>query len=160
MTDPRLAYHEAGHAVVGVALGRVVGRVSIVEDDDSAGHAAVDLTGLFDDDGEIDAQTAAAAVMGWWAGALAEERVGSTTEEAAFTASGDLDKIVDIAIRVTADPDPYIEELRLATVRLLDEVWPDVVAVADALLTERTISADRVHALAPNARARLREDQR
>ena len=147
--DSAIAHHEAGHAVAAVTFRRSVSQVSIEPDQHSLGR--VDhRPQRFDvpSSGEVPAwvrRSVNAEIVVAWAGPLAEERVAGSYDH--VTAEHDLDRMFDQAMVVTLgyaqEALAYVEWLRWRTIRLLREpgVWPQVEAVAAALLQERTLGA-------------------
>jgi ATP-dependent Zn protease len=152
LDDAATAHHEAGHAVAALTYRRSLTRVSIEADGHSLGRVdhrpqrvVVPVRG------EVSASVRRAVnadIVVAWAGPLAEERVVGSYDH--VTAEHDLDRMFDQAMVVTLDHAQealaYVEWLRWRTVRLLREpgIWPQVEAVAAALLEERTLSGPAV----------------
>jgi ATP-dependent Zn protease len=155
------AYHEAGHAVVRYKLGLSVKAVSIVSDDNSGGRSSHRPPGeWFRPDIETDARHRRRIedeVMCGWAGALAEERLGeSSDKELEVGAAQDVNTIVWFASYFTGsdyETEAYIEWLRRRTEGLLNraDVWPAIEAVAAALLEEHTLTGRQVRRIIDDA---------
>jgi hypothetical protein len=155
------AYHEAGHSVAAITLGRSVVRVSIERDEFTLGRVEHRPRGRkLRPDVEADGRTRRAVnadIVVSWAGPLAEERFTGQFNEPG--AQRDLDRSFDLALNLTVgDMDEaaaYVEWLRFRTIRLMREpnFWPQVQAVADALVKHRSLSGVLVrHIMATAAR--------
>lgn len=139
-----LAYHEAGHAVVGYALGLTIERVTINPDETSLGHCR------YRDWETWSAACSPEALLSLLvAGAVAEEIAtgrpsrGSDDRTALGVARSRGSDDAEAVARVAA--------VRTRTARLLEEYWPAVKTVAGALRHARELSS--VQAMATLARA-------
>ena len=147
------AYHEAGHAVIGRALGLVCGHVTIVQDGDSSGHALIDdpyaiqyqweCRGKFRDLGSV----FRGRIIALQAGAEAEREFG-------FTPKGDFHDKAEIArmldVRWLPEPDGtdrYEARLRSRARGLVRRHKAKIERVALALLKQGTLSPDEVEDL-------------
>jgi hypothetical protein len=159
------AYHEAGHAVVAVALGEGVKRVSIAPDETTLGRVhRFPIGQWFQPDVVIDGRTRRRLetdVMVLWAGTLAEERAaGVAADEDLSAAADDFDRIVDLAehaCRSERETRAYIEWLRLRSLGLLNrfDVWASIEAVVAVLMAETTISGRRLREVIAATRAEV-----
>lgn len=127
-----LAYHEAGHAVVGYAIGFRIERVSIVPNERSLGHC------LYQDwDEEEAARNPNTALMLALAGAVTEEIAMGAPSRAAderrarILALSQGDSEEQAAERVA--------EARQHLVRIIEPHWPVVKALAAALRKQREL---------------------
>lgn len=134
--DLRLtAFHEAGHAVVMHVLGHVpmVATIEPNENEGTAGHARqLYADGLFEGDAEAIIDYAAMC----FAGELARVRAGGNPEEAALGAGSDRE---DAAEELRRLPTDETQQAREKAARILEERWPAVEAVAEALLYLKTL---------------------
>ena len=143
------AYHEAGHAVVAYLLGRRLKRVSIVPNSDAEtlGHCQrvphrnfhPDRIGTKFDGRMVDEMVASIA------GPMAEEKFSGRRHTQG--AQKDYQMAEDLVAYVT----PSFEEgrdfykwVRGRTKRMLDTRWPQVTAVAEALLEKQELAGDKV----------------
>jgi hypothetical protein len=165
LDDPATAHHEAGHAVAAVTFRRSLREVSIEPDGHSLGRVEQRPRPVHQPEhGEVPAwvrRTVNADIVVAWAGPLAEERLVGSYDH--VHAEHDLDRMFDHAMVVTLghtqEALAYVEWLRWRTVRLLHEpgFWPQVEAVAAALLEHRTLTGaavDRIVAAAGRASRR------
>lgn len=135
----RLAYHEAGHAVVDVLTGRTVQKVTIVADEDCDGACHTD------EDFDLDLVD---FIAGFAAGRIAEAKAAhemglSVTDEASFY-EGDAAAITSFQI----DPDRRDEIHEAAeerAMRLVEDHWHLVERVAELLIHHGTVSGEQVH---------------
>src|SRR5207247_1816347 len=130
--DERTAYHEAGHAVVGLLVGLELGMVTIVPTDDALGvtrfsDRRLDEPGL---EGDQEQEFVEQHVMTELAGVEAEKRL-TGQDQADPVGPG---SVGELALGASARPDDYLAAMRSRTADLLNEWWPAVVAVAAALL--------------------------
>jgi hypothetical protein len=139
-----LAYHEAGHAVVGYAIGFQIERVSIVPNEASLGYC------LYQDwDEEEAAADLNTSLMLALAGAVAEEIVMGAPSRAA-----DERRALVLALSrgdSGARAAERVVEVRQHLARLLAAHWPVVKALAAALRKQREL--DGAAAVAIMARA-------
>jgi hypothetical protein len=117
----RIAYHEAGHAVVGVALGRVLRDVSL-----DAG------TTTFVSQDPLDAVVTSA-----FAGAAADARgMGTHSDSAGALDQFNADGLARGQYPSPAERDAYLAGMARRAVALVDQHWPAIERLA-ALLLER-----------------------
>jgi hypothetical protein len=148
-----LAYHEAGHAVVGYALGLTIECVTIIPNETSLGHCRYrdweEWTTACDPDSLLSLLLA---------GAVAEEiatgrpSVGSDDQKAYGFARG----------RSVADSqaEARVAVARRRTARFLEEHWPAVRAVAASLRKFRELEGTRAMLALARAFRRLEEEGR
>ena len=155
--DKHTAIHEAGHAVVGRALGMSCGHVTIEADDDSAGHHIVaDPWQIMFEWEQRDRYRDASVVfhgriMTFMAGALAE------TEFFGISQGGDGDDQWQVALmaeagaRITkisgewdSDRDRQLARLRSRAAYIVHRHRLRIERVAAALLERRSLTADEV----------------
>lgn len=144
MNDLRVtAIHEAGHAVIALRLGLVFDHVTTVPDDDAETDGALHWTDL-QSAGDLEiAPTADAVVL--LAGPFAEARlVESTLHEvlAGEAAGEDREALATLGL----DDDEFVAASRDA-LALVEQEWPAIERVADALLEYETLDFDEVEAL-------------
>jgi hypothetical protein len=150
-TDAFVAYHEAGHAVAAWCLKLKVPSVTIVPDDDSAGHVeseredqsicdAIDRGDRWDTSRFM----AEKLVMGLQAGRVAQQRYSARSVRRRHYAN-DLSKCVALLLKYDPDrvkPNARLHRLLLDqwTESLIEQHWHLVEAVAEALLERRELS--------------------
>ncbi len=144
MNDLRVtAIHEAGHAVVALRLGLVFDHVTTVPDDHAETDGALHWTEL-QSAGDLEiAATADAIVL--LAGPFAEARlIDSTLHEvlAGDAAGEDREALATLGL----DDDEFVAASRDA-LALVEQDWPAIERVADALLEYETLDFDEVEAL-------------
>ncbi len=149
------AYHEAGHAVVARVLGLTCGRVSIIADDDSAGHAIIadpwQTAGDWENrDRFRDARQAfRGTIIARMAGAEAERKFFGQCR------GGDDDDQYEIALLMDSrwteipadDWNQYEARLRAQTRRLVRRHRHTIEHVAKALQERGTLEAEEVDAM-------------
>ncbi len=152
----RIAYHEAGHAVMCYRQHVAFRHVTIVpEGDVSLGHVAT--TGYpasFQPDINEDAKTrdrVEREVMIFFAGAAAEEIAGLYDPELAGEWA-DNHALIDLASYVSSETEEleaYLAWLRLRTRNILSAayLWSAVEGLVTALLAEKTIKVRRARAI-------------
>jgi ATP-dependent Zn protease len=137
------AIHEAGHAVVALRLGLVFDHVTTVPDDHAETDGALHWTEL-QSAGDLEiAATADAIVL--LAGPFAEARlIESTLHEvlAGDAAGEDREALATLGL----DDDEFVAASRDA-LALVEQDWPAIERVADALLEYETLDFDEVEAL-------------
>jgi Peptidase family M41 len=135
-----LAYHEAGHAVVGCALGLEIEQVTIVPSEGSLGRCR--YQGWDDEEAAGDVQTALIVLL---AGTVAEEiAVGAPSRGA------DEPKARELALsqgHSEAEAADCIARARMLVAAFLEEHWPIVKALAAALRKERQLDGPRATAI-------------
>jgi hypothetical protein len=150
-----IAYHEAGHAVVAVALGRAVNRVSIIPDEerDTLGHCANRKMPFFHPDYDYDRKTRALAereILIYIAGGIAEARVRGRHNHVG--ARADIGMAMDMAARMSGDTEEASAYLAWLHARAKNLVavpwhWRAVEKVAAVLLARQRISGQAVRRL-------------
>lgn len=141
-----IAFHEAGHAVVGHLLGQRVTQLQISGDAHPVGVCHLQRFPAAPNP-ESPAGRAAAGerILCLIAGLLAEGRAAG--RDGWDEASGELDEAVRLALRLTGDCEQALALLQRArgqAEKLLDGSWPLVVALAEALEQRRRLTADEV----------------
>jgi hypothetical protein len=150
------AYHEAGHVVATLALGRAVRRVTIVPDaeQDSLGHCQGTAEGnWFHPNYNCDARTRARTeqrIMITLAGAVAERHFSSRHNSVG--GSFDQAKAADLSLRFcgsSKEAEAYLGWLLVRTELLITHpvYWPAVEALAGALFAEKTLSGKQARAI-------------
>jgi hypothetical protein len=115
----RVAYHEAGHAVVGVAVGRVLGDVSLETG-----------TCTFTSEDPLDAVVASA-----FAGAVADARgMGSYSDSAGAFDQFNAEGLARAKYPGETERDAYLRRMAKRAVALVDEHWPAIERLAAYLL--------------------------
>ena len=147
------AFHEAGHAAVARRFGWPVRSVSILPELyshggdfhpqlDSSGRVAVDceFPDLESPDHREDAEQ---YMLFGLAGPTAEYRFRGRSQ---WNRQGDVAAISRYlwAHAPEGRDDEYLQELKLKAAALVDEVWPDIEAVAAELVKRRELSGDEV----------------
>lgn len=148
------AYHEAGHAVVAIALGRSFRKVTIVPDEDSLGHVLHrPFPKGFRPDIDVDLRSERRirqSVLCSLAGMAAERRgCGRATGY-----SEDLSRADDMMSYLSARPSVeqlWYRLLQAQTEATLEQWWPGVEALCAALLARRTIPGPRARAIVLDA---------
>jgi hypothetical protein len=115
----RVAYHEAGHAVVGVTLGRELRDVSL-------GVGTCTFTS---------ADPLDAVVTSAFAGAVADARgIGTYSDSAGTLDQFNAEGLARAEYPRQADRDVYLGRMAERAVALVDEQWPAIERVATYLL--------------------------
>jgi hypothetical protein len=144
VNNPRVtAIHEAGHAVVALRLGLVFDHVTTVPDDDAETDGALHWTEL-QSAGDLEIAAAADAIV-LLAGPFAEARLTESTlhEVLAGDAAGeDREALATLGL----DDEEFVAASRDA-LELVEQDWPAIERVADALLECDTLDFDEVEAL-------------
>lgn len=142
------AFHEAGHTVVGLAHGLVLGDADIVPTGDRAGVTR------FEDDRLFEYEVADELVDAWgattWAGVVAQERAGypddgsgfgHTTDGIAPASGSDLASLLELIDRfVGEDGDEASARWRTLADQTLDDYWPAVQRIAARFLSDGRLS--------------------
>lgn len=144
-----IAYHEAGHAIAGRAMGLTIHEVSIVPDEDTQGRCK--LAGDFFDFGATarlsreDKRQFRALIIYALAGGIAENlaSIHQCTDISAF----DYQQAYECAMRLSKNPDVYLAARKKETRNLLEMRWGEVQKVATALLKYDRISGDEIPAI-------------
>jgi Peptidase family M41 len=143
-----IAYHEAGHAVVGLLFEHDIGQLTIVQDGEVGGHAEVDRAGddeLRYEDAEANQVIFERRIMALMAGEIAQRRFDPSTVEHEHGAS---DRIAaeDYFDALDTPTDEihaaYRRLLELRTAALLDQHWDRVKRIAAKLIAQGTISPE------------------
>jgi hypothetical protein len=137
------AIHEAGHAVIALRLGLVFDHVTTVPDEDAETDGALHWTDL-QSAGDLEIAAAADAIV-LLAGPFAEARLTESTlhEVLAGDAAGeDREALATLGL----DDDEFVAASRDA-LGLVEQDWPAIERVADALLECDTLDFDEVQSL-------------
>jgi ATP-dependent Zn protease len=154
------AIHEAGHAVLQTALGIGCQGLTIVPDHDSAGHARHGGEGKqAQHPGDVDDDVANLRLfaedafqlrhaIAAYAGAEAERRVGPEHLQAIEAgAQSDYQDAATRITEITLDPESIDLLDKYAQRRctfLVEHYWPEIQAVANALLEAGTLTGEQV----------------
>jgi hypothetical protein len=144
VNNPRTtAIHEAGHAVVALRLGLVFDHVSTIPDERAGIDGALHWTDL-QSAGDLEIAAAADAIV-LLAGPFAEARLTESTlhEVLAGEAAGeDREALATLGL----DDEEFVAASRDARA-LIEQDWPAIERVADALLECDILDFDEVEAL-------------
>jgi hypothetical protein len=146
----RLAYHEAGHAVMAYVVGATIEYVTIESAETEVTGPAFGHTKLLD----LDQMPVEAFVMVALAGSLAEAReMGDAGSWARLEERRRATKVIWIAtLQGKRKGAPAITpDEEAASSAKLEEYWPAVVAVASALLKTPTLMGDALPDLVKGA---------
>jgi hypothetical protein len=138
MSEKGTAYHEAGHAVAALVLFSDNVRASLEEDDESLGRVDYSRPKV--------APVSKALIV--CAGPCAEWRVMDDGDDAKDCMDGyDAERFLAAIDEIEPDPaerkQTVIPLIRMAE-ELLDEHWPSVVRVAEALLKSTSLNAAEI----------------
>jgi ATP-dependent Zn protease len=148
------AYHEAGHAVVDLALGLTVQKVSIVPDDASNGFCRGPSVQLYEASGRKERRTVArAAIISCYAGLEAQRLVDPNPAE--HHGDGDEDEAFELSRRWGVLPgrcdfigddrhQAYLDRLRTEARRLVKRQRAAVARLAAELLARRELEGAEV----------------
>lgn len=142
-SDEDLAYHEAGHTVAALVLGRTVTRVSIVRDDASRGVRVPS----FGDDTEESSEATADKLLILLAGSAAQH-VRDPSMPRRQDAK-DWPRAEALAGSTSALEAAWARALSLLQA---PNNWPHVEAIAQELLRERVLHADQLAQLMDRTR--------
>ncbi len=168
MSDTRkgTAYHEAGHAVVGMKLGRVLEFVTISETEATYGGAKWRSSPFDDADRreriscrptEEDCKIIVDEILICLAGAVAEIKVlGATAGEDSLGDQSDLERAFQLAVyhpECEGDPDSFIENMSNRCRGMLEQpkMWVAVMTLSGELLEHTDVSGERAHSIYVNA---------
>jgi ATP-dependent Zn protease len=144
-TLEEVAYHEAGHVVGGHRLGVELASVDILRDGEGGnGHTVFNVPPWFRPGANLDDRRrryAEAVVTTFLAGPIAEARVAGFPN---LQGSGyDLDAVAREWLRLLEPPKRYEVRLKELTARaeaLVEENWPAIERLAQALLERRRLT--------------------
>jgi len=154
------SYHEAGHAVIGRVLGMTCGGATVVPnyEDLEAGHAIAHVERSISDwdaRGRWRWQSMfRARIMMLMAGRESEVEVFGKDPDAEFGDASDLHEIGLTAEEADVD-ELRLERLRSKTRALVRRHRVAITAVAKALISKRTLSAEQIDQLVTSSGARL-----
>jgi ATP-dependent Zn protease len=151
MTEMRAtAYHEAGHAVVADRLGYGFSTVSIIPDADDATHGRIVFScPVLASDPNLgltlrQEERVRNNIVVTLAGGIAEERFcGKPTDEITLGTQSDRDSVTDLAFRMagsTAECQALLDWLATRADNIVTHRWPQIEAVAAALVERRRLS--------------------
>jgi hypothetical protein len=146
----RLAYHEAGHAVIAYVVGARIDYVTIEPAVIAAAGATFGHTKTLD----LDQGPADRLVLVGLAGSLAESReMGDADEWARMDERAHIERVLRMAkLRGQREgPSAITPEEEAAVSSYLEEYWPAVVAVASALLAAPKLDGEAVPDLVTGA---------
>jgi ATP-dependent Zn protease len=145
-----LAYHEAAHAVVAIALRWEINQVTIIADRDTLGCCDIkDFELYFDGNRWTEEVKASArqAILYDLAGIAAELRINGDCDEfcgfdwdSAYTKAKHLTR--------TGDPQTYLDDALERSKKLVNNYWRHIGAVANALLEHKTLTGEDVYNIA------------
>jgi hypothetical protein len=130
------AYHEAGHAVMALRLGRRFRYATVRPEEDRLGHVRYYAANYRPDGGDSDAArlTTEQHILTLLAGAAAERRFAGRTDRVG--AKADYERAADLAGYVCGSQEEataYLRWLSVRTGNTLGVWWGAVVAIAEAL---------------------------
>jgi hypothetical protein len=159
MTEEKTAYHEAGHAVLHIFLTLGLKRVTIVPNHAEGEAGATWHGGKYpnpDTDEDADMLAIVAPEAFWlrhataaYAGAEACRRAG--VEDWRAGADDDYRVAVDAINRITDDEasiDCLYELAQRRVVLLVEHYWPEIEAIARALLERKNLSGEEARRIA------------
>ena len=162
-SDAVIAYHEAGHAIVSWSLHLKPRRVTIIPDDESAGHVlnrAINKRTSFEiewaDRFSLSRLTAEKHTMIAMAGELAQRRFDPRSWRS-YHGSTDRHNVVNFLMRYAPyrkgaiDITAHYKLLREWACEMLERQWYLVEAVADELVKRRTLSHNELREVILNA---------
>lgn len=128
-TDRRVAYHEAGHAVVAAVLGYAPIRVTVVRDGDCMGKVTVQAKFSVE-------ENAAYLLAGSIAEVRSQQRAETSLSCVVNCARGDIEELR----KLQGNDEPLdIEAALRLTGEILSHNWQRVERIAEGLLTTRTL---------------------
>ena len=157
--DRRAAYHEAGHAVIGWCFGRRVEHVTIVLSGETGGHVLYRTDRVFEWAQPTDTWLRVELLVTIAGPEAQKMELGETWEDGGgidpdvgVLQGTDADTAGDLLLRMDEsradiESGAAYERFETEAVHLLDEFWPEVERVAEALLKERTLSQERLNEL-------------
>lgn len=166
-----VAIHEAGHAVVGLALGLPVRRVSIIADGESAGRTSgVKRPVWVKNELEVGSPWRQPRIVHWvlneittlQAGGLAGKRFTGRFDGQG--SRGDRRQEIDLALRLLDDDErqagALLKWLQLRSARLVDRHWAAINAVADGLVAQRSLSGAGIRRIVAESEPRALPEPR
>ncbi len=156
--DETAAYHEAGHVVGATSQGLTVRETSIVETDLIAGFTQNDDPDLEADSADVRRTEAERAVITLYAGEIAQRRFAPRSVRRWQTQSdrAQADELLQSVDGAADVAEAHGKWLRLKTEKLIARRWPEVEAVAKALIKEKSLKEDRIARLIASTRRRSR----
>lgn len=149
------AYHEAGHAAVSAYFELGPNSVTIQRGDDTLGSSTDPGIAMFDyDSRSTRSQTIRQMIMVCYAGLLAEMLFDPNAQ--AELSQGDetlaWNLLSDVSVRHCSyvGDEVYVaalERLRRKAQKLVRSLWPEIEALAQALLTRKTLSKEEVEGI-------------
>ncbi len=145
-----VAYHEAGHAAIGILFDHTIDVATIIRDGDAAGGVLIDH-GKFDrlryEDDLAKQVVFERLIMASLAGVVAQKRYEPDSISEAHglsdraAANDYLDKLEPPTAEIRA---AYLHLLELRTTALLELHWDRVERIAKALLKKKTLTPDEL----------------
>jgi ATP-dependent Zn protease len=149
-----VAFHEAGHAVIGRILNLPCGYVTVVADDDSSGHGIVgdtwDIVARWENQGVFRDEAVAlrARILTFMAGRVAEEEcLGSCDEGSDEEDVRQVHFMLDSLLPADANPVAYRHRLMRRLRPMVRRHRATIARVAAELLKSGTLDAEEVDAL-------------
>lgn len=145
------AFHEAGHAMICIALFHNFEYVTVVPNDNSFGHILRSLNVSIND---MSLNEVIEHTMISMAGTLAEEIHGKTSERRRLRgASEDFSNITDFIINFMdqSEADLFVKWIEHRTREILKSRWHDVIKIASELTERKTLmQRDVISLLVPS----------
>jgi ATP-dependent Zn protease len=142
-----IAYHEAGHAIVSLDVGRKFKYITVTKNKDALGRIKTTIKG---DSYNITLARVIKEVQILLSGFLAEEKSGFTHKiEMSIGANYDRHQATDFVLSHMDEQEakPFLAWVELRTKKNLELRWPAVKKIAKALLAKKTLTYNEVLAL-------------
>jgi ATP-dependent Zn protease len=146
--ERRTAYHEAAHTALAVLYGAEVGEVTIVPNEEAHGHLkgryltkeSVEYGDSMEDRDRVEKDAMIAL-----AGELAERRVATHVDPSGAAHDyANVHELLSYMTRHEEEIQAYVAWLIVRTKNQLDRYWPEVDALATALLERRTLTGPEI----------------
>ena len=147
-----VAHHEAGHAILAIKLDVTFGRVTIAPNADSLGHITLHRLlkrGDLEWGGDVSKKWRIdRAMLIVLAGPYAQKRQAPqsrwrTRNYIGFNGGGDFDRVINLKWGLHEDDKvakKYLQYMEAWTEQLVERYWPNIEAVAQALMERETLT--------------------